>query len=363
MKPWSHWCRYLAICVLLLFIFLSAATACSVSWGTVKVPTDFRIVVQYGATAISGVQVEVYSEADLKRLPTGVDWKPILSLTTSHDGFAQVKGLAVGSYLVETRGPGGGSAVYADVSNEPSRASEVVTLPWPFSWHKLLKTSILAGELTSNDPGMPFEKIHLELWSAGASSPLEVEDIGVDGRFQFNRSKPGIYVLRVRGHQNRAVGWQVEGDIPVELVPDDEDVPGSLSLRLGMTSCGIEYSSCPLGTRTPIATASRRVKVIYGRDIGSEAPFVDNAKYKLLNDREMAIAEGNSDHHGVAKLPLELIGKATLVVASPGLMTLRQPLDLLAPDGSAPDLVVSMTILGSDSQCSAGSLGKNATPQ
>jgi len=306
--------------------------------------------------------VEVYDEAELARSEAGSEWKPILQMITSRDGAAEIKNLRSGRYLVETRGPGGGNAVYAEISDKPGKVSNQVSLEWPFSLRGTLKTKSLSGELVSNNPWTPFQSVKVQLWSAGLGAPLASDDTGPQGRFRFNETRPGIYVVSIQGRQDHVYPEnQIEGYLSVELSPSAPDALASLSLRLAMTSCGIEYSSCSAADTT-IATSSRHIKVIYEPGM-SEFPAVENAKYKLLDDGGASIAEGTTDRNGIAEVPSEFVGKATLVVASSGLTTVQQLLELLRPNEGAPDLVVTMTtMVGSASGCSAVTLEKHATP-
>ncbi|HET7210094.1 MAG TPA: hypothetical protein VFI95_26205, partial [Terriglobales bacterium] len=110
-----------------------------------------------------------------------------------------------------------------------------------------------------------------------------------------------------------------------------------------------------------IAGSTRRIRVIYEPGV-SEYPGVENAKYRLFDENGALIAEGTTDHDGVANLPSDFRGKSTLVVASSLSATVQQSLNLLAPDEHAPDLVVTMkTILGIHSACSTVALETNAT--
>src|SRR5260221_1730329 len=92
-------------------LFPSLAHACSLSLARVHVSSDFRVVVSHGSTPIPGIPVEVYDEG--KREDSQTERTPLLTLVTSRDGVAEIKNLDKGTYLVTTKGPGGGSVVYA----------------------------------------------------------------------------------------------------------------------------------------------------------------------------------------------------------------------------------------------------------
>ena len=351
----------LATLILVCLGLLAPAHACTRSLATVHVSSDFRVAVSNGSTPIPGIQVEVYNEGELYRGDAGTEWRPVLTLVTSRDGVAEVKNLDKGMYLVETKGPGAGDAVYAEVSDNSDKLTNQVKLQWPSSQSEIFKIRSLSGELVSNDPWTPFENINVELWAAGLEKPLAVIDTGSQGRFRFSETRPGLYVLHIRGHQKNPRGSQVEGGLPVELAPSDLDASASLALRLDETTCGIEYSRCAVNM-SPVSTSSRRLRVMYKPGM-SEYPGVENAKFRLFDDHGVTIAEGATDHDGIAQMPSQFAGRATLVVASPLLTTAEQVLELLPPDGRASDLVVTMIPMAEgDSQCSAVSLEKNATP-
>jgi hypothetical protein len=350
----------LAMVVSSWLLFPSPARACSLSLARIHVSPDFRIIVSHGSTRIPGIPVEVYDEG--KRGDSQTERTPVLTLVTSQDGIAEIKNLDKGTYLVETKGPGGGSAVYAVIGDRPEKSTSEISLQWPFSLNQTLKARSFSGNLVSNDPWKPFENVQVLLWAPGLEKPLAVADTGPQGSFHFDVTQPGIYVLRILGHQSDvSPDHQVGGDLSVELDPSAPDASASLLLRFSMTTCGIKYSNCPAADPT-IVTASRRIKVMH-RPGMAEYPEVRDAKYKLLDDRGALLAEGTTDQRGIAELPPELQGKMTLIVGSSGLTTFQQSLELLSPDESAPGLVVTMTVLGDYSEsCSTVRLESHATP-
>jgi hypothetical protein len=344
----------------LFFVALHApAHACSLSLDRIHVSPDFRVIVCYGSMPIPGIQVEVYDEGE-RRSDAETEQEPVLTLVTGQDGVAEIKNLAKGTYLVATKGPGGGSAVYAIIGNRPEKIRNEITLEWPFSLHETLKTRTFSGQLLSNDPWNPFQNVQVSVWAPGLEKPLAKEDTGPQGRFHFDVTRPGIYVLRVIGSQDGSPGRQIGGELAVELDPSAQNAPASLFLRLSMSTCGIEYSGCP-AAGTAIVTASRRMKVVYKPGM-SEYPEVKDAKYKLLDDRGTSLAEGTTDQRGIAELPSEFVGHSTLIVAADSLLTsIRQPLELLPADESAPGLVVTMTPVGESESCSTVRLETHAT--
>lgn len=356
MKPSSPWFRGVIACSLFCALFPVKLFGCMRSLPSVKVPPSFRISVWHDAEGVSGIPIEVYN--DPVPYIEGVKPTPALTVRTDQDGNAEIRNLAPGVYVIQTTGPGQGSAVYAVVArNHPTPSSEI-KLEWPYSRKKILKSRFLAGELISNDPWHPLENIHLELWTAGSSRPLSVADTGPGGLFHFDESRAGIYVLRIRGHQkDLASDKQIEGDLPIQLSPSTPDST-EISLRLDETDCGIEYSNCAFKGEKPVVMASRRIQVLYAPGM-AEYPTIDGARFKLLNDRGLSIAEGITDKNGIAELPSDATGRTTLVVASPLLTTLQQTLDLLTPVAGAPGLAVTLNQLD---QCSTVTLEKHATP-
>ena len=359
MKLSSQWFRCVIAWVMFCTLFSAKLFGCMRSLASVSVPPSFRISVWNDTKTVSGITVQVYDEA--LSYPEGVKPAPVLTLQTDRNGNAEVNNLAPGTYVIQTTGPGQGSALYALVATNHAKPSSEIKLEWPYSRQKTLKSRALAGNLLSNRPWHPFENIHLELWTAGSPAPLAVEDTGPDGRFHFNESRAGIYVLRVRGQQKDIEPTdQVQGDLVIELSPAASDAT-EISLLLDMSDCGIEYSNC--AANKAVAMASRRIRVLNVPGM-AEYPAIEGARYKLLNDNGVSIAEGSTNKNGIAELPSDAKGRATLIVADGLSATLQQPLDLLPANQSAPDLVVTMTFIGGseNNNCSTARLEKYATP-
>lgn len=347
----------LATAALICMVLPWRADACSVSLATVQVSPSFRVVVQHGITPIPGIKLEVYDYAGLKSKSDDEEWKPIQMLATGSDGAVEIHNLPPGRYLVETTGPGAGSALEAEVSAKQGKKSSQIELEWPSARREILKTKTLTGELSSDNPWTPLENIHLELWAAGAHEPLAVRDTATDGHFHFEEAKPGIYILRIRGQQKNArYDSQVEGDIPIELFPSATDSLSPLSLYLGMTSCGITYNSCP--TLGFDVMPSRRLQV---HDL--LGAVIANAKYRVVDLAGTEVATGSTSSDGIVELSLELNGKVTLIVANSGSTIFTLPLDLISPTDTAEYLFVSMGVQGyGGKNCSAEHLENNATP-
>lgn len=355
MKQLNLWFRCVSACMLLCLTISNKLYGCSRSLAEIQVPANFQVTVLHELQPISGIQIAVYDVADSDK--TGHQ-KPILRMFSGQNGTVQIGDLHPGTYIVQTEGPGQGSAVYAIVSASRSSPTRGITLQWPFSWQATLKSRTLAGKLASNNPWKPFERIHLELWSAGATLPLAVVDAGTEGRFHFGETIPGVYILRIRGEQKRvSPDWQVEGDIPIELLPNDNDAPVSLTLYLSESSCGIQYNSCPVPA--PLTLPSRRLQL--HDPLGA---VIAHANYRVLSPAGAELASGSTDSEGIAELASELNGRVTLVVASPGFALFTLPLDLIPPDDPAPYLAIVMGVQGyGGDNCSTALLEKHATPQ
>jgi hypothetical protein len=344
----------LVAAALICMILPWRADACSISLSTIQVFPNFRVVVQHGTTPVPGIKLEVYDYADLEHKSSDEEWKPIQMLATGSDGAVEIHNLRPGRYLVQTTGPGAGSAVYAEVSARQRKRRSQIELGWPFS-RETLKAKTITGELASNNPWTPFENIHAELWAAGAHEPLAVQDTGAGGHFHFAEAKSGIYILRIRGQQKRVdVNSRVEGDIAIELLPAAADSPAPLALYLGMTSCGITYNRCPDSGNHMMP--SRRLQVL--DPLGA---IIANAKYRVIDPSGTEAATGSTGSGGMVELSPELNGKVTLIVtnSSPTIFTL--PLDLIPPTDTAKYLVVAMQVEGfGGSRCNAATLEKHA---
>jgi hypothetical protein len=360
MKQVNLWFRCVLAGILISMLAASELHGCVRSLTDVKVPPSFAISVMHLREPVAGIHVAVYDMND----PRAEAAHPlILRLVTAKDGRVEIKDLPEGRYIIGTEGPGQGSAVDAIVSARHEQLKTDILLEWPYSRQATLKVRSLAGELASNDPWKPFQDVHLELWAAGLENPLAKEVTGPNGRFHFDVTRPGVYVLRVIGRQDGInPDRQIGGEFAIELDPSAPDALPSLFLRLAMSTCGLEYSSCPAADKT-IVTGSRHIKVVYEPGM-SEYPEIRDARYKLLDYRGASIAEGTTDRNGIAELPFEIVGHSTLIVAADSLLTsIQQPLDLLPPDESAPNLVVTMTSIGGSEACSTVRLENHATPQ
>jgi hypothetical protein len=347
--------RSLIAWALFCALFSAKLLGCMRSLASVKVPPSFRVSVWNDAKSVPGIAIAVYEDGFSVE---GVKPIPVLTVQTDQSGIAEVKDLAPGVYVIATTGPGQGSAAYAVVATNHPKPNSEIKLEWPSSSARgILRTNTLTGVLASNNPLAPFENVHAELWATGVQEALAVQDIGMGGHFQFKETKPGIYILRIRGQRKKArYDSQVEGDIPLELLPAAKNSQESLSLYLGMSDCGITYDSCPVPSADTLPT--RRLQVY--DPLGS---IITYSEYRVLNPAGAEVAAGSTGSNGMVELPHELNGKVTLVVTRTGSAVFTLPLDLIAPTDPAPYLFVTMGVQGyGGDQCSAEHLEKNATP-
>ena len=355
MKLPGLWFRGVSACIVFCALFSAKLFGCVRSLESFKVPPSFRVSVWNDAKSVPGITIAVYKDGSSVE---GVRPIPVLTLQTDHTGSAEVKDFAPGVYVVATTGPGQGSAAYAVVATNHNKPSSEIKLDWPsISVRGVLSARTLMGVLASNNPWTPFESLHAELWTAGVQEPLAVQDLGMDGHFQFNETEPGIYILRIRGQRKNArYDAQVEGDIPVELLPATNNSQDPLSLYLGMSDCGITYDRCPVPSADTLP--ARRLQVY--DPLGS---VITDSEYRVLNPAGAEVAAGSTGPNGMVELPRELNGMATLVVKKTGSPVFTLPLDLIPPTDPAPYLVVTMGVQGyGGDQCSAEHLEKNATP-
>jgi len=189
--------------------------------GIVDYGEEFMKSLHAGGWDLSKVNEEKLKDSQTEQ-------KPVLTLVTSQDGIAEIKNLDKGTYLVATKGPGGGSAVDAVIGDSSEKVTSEVSLQWPFSLNQTLKARSFSGNLVSNDPWKPFENVQVLLWAPGLEKPLAVADTGPEGRFHFDVTQPGIYVLRVLGRQSDVRSDdQIGGDLSVELDPSAADASAS----------------------------------------------------------------------------------------------------------------------------------------
>ena len=352
MKRDSPWFCYGMACVMFCMFFSAKLFGCVRSMARVKVPPTFSVTVWNDTQPVPGISIEVYKDEPYAER---VKPMPVLTLQTGKDGSAEVKYLEPGVYVVATSGPGQGDATYAVVATNHPKPSSEIKLQWPYSEGRTLEAKSLTGVLASNNPLTPFENIHAELWTAGVQEPLAVQDIGRGGHFQFNETKPGLYILRIRGQRpNAKYDPTVEGDIPVELLPATKNNQEPLSLYLGMTDCGITYDSCPVPTADQWPT--RRLQVL--DPVGSVIKY---AEYRVLNPAGAQLAAGSTGSNGIVELPHNLNGMVTLIVNKTGSPVFELPMDLIDPTDPAEYVFARMGVQGyGGSNCSAAHLEKNA---
>jgi len=353
MKHSTLWFRCVIACVMFCTLLSTRLFGCMRSLPSVKVPTNFHVSTWNDTKPAPGIAIAVYKD---EVSVAGVKRRPVLTLQTGQDGSAEVKYLEPGVYVVATSGPGQGDATYAVVATNHPKPSSEIKLQWPYSEGRTLEAKMLTGVLASNNPLTPFENIHAELWTAGVQEPLAMQDIGSDGHFQFNETKPGLYILRIRGQRpNAKYDSTVEGDIPVELLSATKNKQEPLSLYLGMTDCGITYDSCPVPTADQWPT--RRLQVL--DPVGSVIKY---AEYRVLNPAGAQLAAGSTGSNGIVELPHDLNGMVTLIVNKTGSPVYELPMDLIDPTDPAEYVFARMGVQGyGGSNCSAAHLEKNVS--
>src|SRR4051794_14644474 len=137
-----------AMALLFLVALPPLAHACTLSLDRVHVSPNFHVIVSHDTTPIPGIQVEVYDEGE-RQSHTETEQKPVLTLVTGQDGVAEITDLGKGTYLVATKGHGGGSAVYAIIGDRPEKIRNEITLQWPFSLNEPLKARSFSADLLS----------------------------------------------------------------------------------------------------------------------------------------------------------------------------------------------------------------------
>jgi 5-hydroxyisourate hydrolase-like protein (transthyretin family) len=345
------------ICMLTVSVLspLGPALACQTSAppSTIKVSATFKVLVEHEGKPIRGVRVGVYREKPKRSRSEEDQWSEILVSPTDQDGVLIVHDLAPGQYKVQTAGPGRSHAAYIQVPRRKTRAVRgQISLEWPNSWLRVVKTKALRGDLHSSNPQQPFDQVTIQLWVPSSPSPAATQN-GADGRFNFENDAPGVYILRIKAHRpDLTENWQPDGDIAVEIVPDGAGAPDFLSMSVAMTSNGLSYANCPV----PMTIDLRARQIAVVDPMGA---VIARAKYFIEDTQRKQLASGQTDEDGRAKIPSDLHGEAKLTLWSLGFTPLEQPLNFLPAVPDAPAMSIIMRP-HSNGECSEGVPEKHA---
>ena len=321
----------------------TGAFACDVFPPTVKVQSNFDIVVTDHGEPVSGVPVIITR--------MGVSHaSPVMTALSDAKGRIPVRDLSPGDYAVTSGGAIQVPGFIASVSPKNTKTEASVELQWPD--FRLVKVKHLAGRLKSADPLHPFAEVEIELLNLDGSEVRKLVRTGSTGRFQFDAIPPGVYVLRVWTSQPGVPeDWQVHGPIAVEVMPDSY-AADSMDLPLGESSCGIFYAQCDVSA--PIAVSAREVRVA-----DPNGAAIRSAHFRLEDDAGHIVASGASDAGGVASLPQELHGAYKLTIFSTGFTPFEIDTQFVTPDRNSKPLDVSLDVGGA---CSHLRQEKHATP-
>src|SRR5579863_1412363 len=186
-----------------MLVLLGAATdvvACSRSFPTYKVKSEFVVSVTYHEKPVSGIEVEISREVEKP------DFHFEIAVWDRTDDYGQVhaQGLAPGRYLIVTRHMDieGDEAFELEVSKSPDAVSKL-GMAWPA--HTAFTLRQIAGILASDkDIRNPFKQSEplsgasVLLLDAKSGQQIGATVANDQGHFSFDASvEPGLYVLRI----------------------------------------------------------------------------------------------------------------------------------------------------------------------
>lgn len=285
------------------YLLTSHASACAISYLLVDVNPSFHVLVKHGNQPISGIGVAVYGTRGTDR---ELEDKPFLHLVSDKNGTINVASLKPGTYFIATEGTGQGSAFYAVLGDKRrSKAKDEVSLEWPA--RTVIRTKHLAGKLLDANDWSTFEmslaNAELELWKPGTLTPIAKQTISREGRFEFQTTAPGLYILRLKG------GFH-EGEIGLDLSPASSDAVDEVKLHLTETSCGLMYQQCPAWKPLELRSSNLTFLEATGK------PW-QRAAYRLERRDGALVAQGSTDENGKSALSEILAGEFRLVLAKP----------------------------------------------
>jgi len=214
--------------------------ACSRSFPTYIVKSDFVVSVTNGGKPMRGIEVEINRADGSPDLNTAA-WN-----RTNGQGELAVQ-LPAGRYFIVTRhadieGEDAGELVVGDSPTAQSK----LELHWP--GHSIFKLRQVKGTFTMElNPAHPLEESKplagalIQLLDAASARQIGATSADPRGNFNFSSTlAPGLYILRVseQGLEGKNQDVLIQGNIFVEVDANSEqtEIP---KMNLVMTSCGL----------------------------------------------------------------------------------------------------------------------------
>jgi hypothetical protein len=246
---------------------------------------------------------------------------------TGEAGFAQFRNIPPGEYFVSAALDGGmpdGASINVTAQG-PNNTT--VSLKWPRRTPILVSAfrGILRWPAVQGDPKNP--AIQIELLDARTGRSQKKIQSSESGAFDFGKTEPGLYVLRVSGsYPSIFKGQPLSGNILVEvdpLAPQSE-----LDLEIGWSSCGIHYvdrHTCP---REDLS-----IETLTGQVLDPSGASIARAVVSLYNTEQQIAEQQVSDEIGNFSSTKQLNGTYQLIISSPGFTPLRRTVKASSPKG------------------------------
>ena len=234
--------KILILGVLLFAILMSQAHACTYFPPTYTIGKNFTVKVSSleGAT-YPGVRVILVRAHRVSKFAL-----------TDEKGKVLFENVEPGDYSLEIDqlGIAGWDTAGLKVVDNPDKQGldkQEIQLHWPSS--QVLQTTEVKGIFFASGTAKPLAETSLQLVHAlngSLESRLLTDETG---SFDLGSPQPGLYFIKVDSSHPGV--WEPHGSIPVLVKPD---LKGELTLAVGESSCGLEYSEV---CGSPAVTVSR----------------------------------------------------------------------------------------------------------
>jgi len=345
MAKCTDFSKILILGCLFLSFFLARAFACSYFPPTYTVGKNFAVKVSSleGAT-YPGVRVILVRAHRVSKFAL-----------TDEKGKVLFENVEPGDYSLEIDqlGIAGWDTAGLKVVDNPDKQGldkQEIQLHWPSS--QVLQTTEVKGIFFASGTAKPLAETSLQLVH-GLNGSLESRLLTDEtGRFDLGSPQPGLYFIKVDSSHPGV--WEPHGSIPVLVKPD---LKGELTLAVGESSCGMEYSEV---CGAPAVTVSR----VEGNVTDPEGAAIGRANIELFLSKSkdqaaIKTVTPNSDGHFI--IPDVAPGDYQLRIGSTGFAPLFIPVTVGPKASIDGPLNLKLGMLGGACPGSKAALQENVT--